>query len=55
MDQLLQEGYCGCDSISDNLSTVRANCIQILALLPSSGLQLFQWMLVFIIVLDYRV
>lgn len=26
-----------------------------LALLPFSGLQLLQWMLVFIIVLDYRV
>lgn len=41
--------------ISDNLSIVRANCIQMLALLPFSGLQLFQWMLFFIIVLDYRV
>lgn len=41
--------------ISDSLSIVRANFIQMLALLPCSGLQLFQWMLFFIIVLDYRV
>lgn len=41
--------------ISDSLSIVRAKCIQMLALLPFSGLQLFQWMLFFISVLDYRV